>query len=112
MYSVRIAIPTSPSKPNPAGLLVPIPPDAAHQRLTSMTLSEGALPKRLTSLDGAQDAWFFPETTGTGRTIEYEFMAGDGQSPAHHFDLPDNRYTVASPGKKKNIFTAPRGLVK
>jgi hypothetical protein len=103
MYSVRIAIPKSPSKPDPAGLLVPIPPNAAHQRLTSMTLSEGAPPTRLTSLDGAQDAWFFPETTGTGRTIEYQFIAGDGHSPAHHFDLPDNRYTLASPELKDAI---------
>ena len=103
MYSIQIEIPAAPPRPDPAGLLIPIPPDTAYQRLASLKRSESHAWTSVRSLDGDQSAFFFPGTEGVNSSVVYEFSAGDGKDPVRHFDLADNRFTRASPELKQTV---------
>jgi transglutaminase-like putative cysteine protease len=109
MYSLQIEIPAASPRPDPAGLLIPIPPDTAYQRLTSVKRSETHAWTSVRSLEGDQAAFFFPGTEGANASVVYEFSAGDGKDPAHHFDLADNRFTRASPELKQTAIELTNG---
>jgi transglutaminase-like putative cysteine protease len=103
MRSIQIEIPDTPTRPAPLGLLVPIPPTTAHQRLDMTRTPGGPPPARCRALDSMQTAFFLPETEGAGRRFEFHLAAGDGVSPREHFHPVYNRYTRASPELREAI---------
>jgi hypothetical protein len=103
MPTIRLDIPDTPPQPAPLGLLVPIPPDTAHQRIESARYPDVASLKRCRALNGDQAAVFLPGLAGAGTRFEFGIRAGTGASPRTHFTPIDSRYSRPSAELKAAI---------
>jgi transglutaminase-like putative cysteine protease len=97
MHFIRIQIAGAPSAYDPAGLLVPIPPDTVHQQLVSFAHSDRLAPVRAQAYDREQTALFVPGTAGAHASFEFTFAPSDGARRPAHFAPAINRYVAASP---------------
>src|SRR5262249_46448619 len=97
MPSIRLEMAAAPSGVNLAGLLVSIPPDTLHQRVTSFEHSVGASAIPCQASDSEQRALFVPASAGAHATFDVHFEDLGGVSPAQHFVPAVNRYVVAAP---------------
>jgi hypothetical protein len=96
MTSILIDIPEAPPQPDPVGLLVPIPPDTAHQCCAGVARPDQPSLRRLTALNATQEAYFLPGLDGAGARFEFAVAPGTGASPARHFTPFDSRYSRPS----------------
>lgn len=103
MPSIRLDIPDRPLASMPLGLLVPIPPDTAHQRLAGTTAPDVSSLTRCQALNAEQHAYFLPGLDGAGTRFEFALAAGTGKSPRGHFTPIDSRYSRPSAELKDAI---------
>jgi hypothetical protein len=97
MPSIRLEIAAAPSGVDPAGLLVPIPPDTLHQQLASFEHSAEPTAIRCQACDSEQGALFVPASAAPHATFEFYFKKADGGWPARHFEPAVNQYVAAAP---------------
>jgi hypothetical protein len=84
MRSIRLNVPHRPGSA-PMGLLVPVPPETAYQRLESRRSS--AAGTDCLASDSRQAALFIPEAGEMDAEFEFELSDGNGASPAAHFTV-------------------------
>jgi hypothetical protein len=84
MRSIRLNVPHRPG-PAPMGLLVPVPPETAYQRLESRRCS--AAGTDYLASNSHQGALFIPDAGEMDTEFEFELSDGNGASPAEHFTL-------------------------
>lgn len=109
MHSIRLDIPQAPPPEAPLGLLVPIPPDTAHQRLDDVRLPTVASLAHCRALNAEQAAVFLPGLDGLGTRFEFGLGAGTGSGPAAHFTPIDSRYSRPSAELRDAIRELARG---
>lgn len=108
MRAICLDIPDTPMPQAPLGLLVPVPPDTAHQGLESVWLPEGAPVVRCRAVNAEQTAVFLPGQSGTGAHFKFSLVAGTGASPSPHLIPIDSRYSRPS----TELRDAIRDLIK
>jgi hypothetical protein len=96
MQSISLQIPDTAPEKTPVGLLVPIPPDTAHQRRTGITQPDVASLRRVKALNAEQEAFFLPALDGVGAHFAFDLADGTGASPAIHWQPIHSRYSTPS----------------
>ncbi|MBC7951579.1 MAG: transglutaminase family protein [Rhodospirillaceae bacterium] len=103
MQTLSLQIPEGGPDKVAVGLLVPIPPDTAHQRRTNVTQPTVASLRRVKALNAEQEAFFLPGLDGAGARFAFGLENGSGASPAAHWQPLHSRYSTPSAELRDHI---------